>query len=557
LLTIETWLRGVGRKAPVTECPAWPPDLFALAGYLVHRSGAYLRVFEHSQPASFLKGIPAIAQKWRDALDAVKGQPITADHLRRARLPEIREGWAMLMRQRELPITAINENKHLQLAQQLIRLTLLADEASCGIGVSWDDKAFLSMAGKALSDSKGRTYGWDVPYQALGVLGKQHTPAKGATFRSLTHHLALYNFGEIEARWTLAPAAPAEGCPPRHGLNLLLLPWPEQVQARDFQEVSHGITRPDDTEAPGYFRYDPAERETPEDFGKRLERALDVASQHADPIDAIVFPEQALTEPEYDVAEQIAFAANAILIAGVRQARPAEVAWDDNVSVLQVAGAVRAAAPNLDNTRLKELRLYQAKHHRWYLDRSQIVSYQLAGALSASRGAWEHIELRHPRVLHFATVDATTWSVLICEDLARQDPAADLIRAVGPNLLIALLMDGPQLSRRWPARYAAVLAEDPGTSVLTLTSLGMAKRSRPMLSSGQRAPASRVIALWRDAFEGEIQIALDPGHNAGVLSLEYRMETEYCADGRTDHGQTRYPVYAGYYSFNTGDAAQH
>jgi hypothetical protein len=31
-----------------------------------------------------------------------------------------------------------------------------------------------------------------------------------------------------------------------------------------------------------------------------------------------------------------------------------------------------------------------------------------------------------------------TWSVLICEDLARQDPAADLIRAVGPNLLIAL-----------------------------------------------------------------------------------------------------------------------
>jgi hypothetical protein len=210
----------------------------------------------------------------------------------------------------------------------------------------------------------------------------------------------------------------------------------------------------------------------------------------------------------------------------------------------------------LDQTRLKELRLYQAKHHRWYLDRAQIVNYQLAGALPASRGAWEHIELKPPRVLHFATVDATTWSVLICEDLARQDPAADLIRAVGPNLLIALLMDGPQLSNRWPARYAAVLAEDPGTSVLSLTSMGMAERSRPILGSGVRAPGSRVIALWRDAFEGEIQIALDPGHNAGVLNLEYRMETEYCVDGRTDHGQTRYPVYAGYHSFKTEGLAQ-
>lgn len=74
--------------------------------------------------------------------------------------------------------------------------------------------------------------------------------------------------------------------------------------------------------------------------------------------------------------------------------------------------------------------------------------------------------------------------MLVCEDLARQDPAADLIRAVGPNLLIALLMDGPQLSGRWPARYASVLAEDPGTSVLTLTSLGMAERSRPIIQSG-------------------------------------------------------------------------
>jgi hypothetical protein len=87
------------------------------------------------------------------------------------------------------------------------------------------------------------------------------------------------------------------------------------------------------------------------------------------------------------------------------------------------------------------------------------------------------------------------WSVLICADLARQDPAADLIRAVGPNLLIALLMDGPQLSHRWPARYAAVPAEDPGTSVQTLTSLGMAERFVDTVASTTGMPATYGVSL--------------------------------------------------------------
>ena len=48
-----------------------------------------------------------------------------------------------------------------------------------------------------------------------------------------------------------------------------------------------------------------------------------------------------------------------------------------------------------------------------------------------------------------------------------------MLRAVGPNLIIALLADGPQIASRWPGRYAAAFADDPGSSVLTLTSAGM------------------------------------------------------------------------------------
>jgi hypothetical protein len=90
----------------------------------------------------------------------------------------------------------------------LIRLTLIADEASRGIGVTWNNTAkrgkvknsqFLSIAGKVLADKNNESYCWDVPTEALCVVGKQHTPMKGATFRSLSHHLALYHPSEVSA----------------------------------------------------------------------------------------------------------------------------------------------------------------------------------------------------------------------------------------------------------------------------------------------------------------------------------------------------------------------
>jgi hypothetical protein len=564
VLTIETWLKSIGLDEPIEECPAWPPDLFALTGTLIRRSGVYLRVFERRDRTAYADLIATAGREWRRQLDAiaVDAKDVSPADLKSARTQEIKDGWARLLQAKDDSISTIGGVP--ELADELIRLTLIADEASRGIGVTWNNETdegkvknskFLSMAGKALADNENESYCWDVPTQTLCVVGKQHTPMKGATFRSLSHHLALYHPSEIKAIWILPPEKWLERPRPSSGLNLLLLPWPERVETADFQEVSSGENRADGSEPPGYFRYDPKDKGDVGRFEERLREVLKRAHEHAGSIDAIVFPELALTKAQYDVAERVAFEARSILVCGLRQARPVEGDWDANVSLLQAAGAVREVVPDsmADEQLLADLRLAQAKHHRWYLDRDQIVNYQLGGALLPSRGAWEHIELNHPRVLNFVTVNATTWSVLICEDLARQDPAADLIRTVGPNLLIALLMDGPQLSKRWPARYAAVLAEDPGTSVLTLTSLGMAERSRPILGSGERAPVSRVIALWRDAVEGEIQISLDADHNACVLNLEYQMRTEYCADGRSDHGQTRYPVYAGYRSFRVPD----
>ena len=159
---------------------------------------------------------------------------------------------------------------------------------------------------------------------------------------------------------------------------------------------------------------------------------------------------------------------------------------------------------------------------------------------------WEHINIEDRQLLFLALENWLVMSVLICEDLARPDPVGDVVRAVGPNLVVALLMDGPQLKERWGARYATALADDPGCSVLTVTSAGMAGLSRP----AQQSSRSRVIALWKDATSGSpIEIELPIGHDAVVLSLTVRYITEWTADGRSDDENAGYPLLSGIYRF--------
>lgn len=119
---------------------------------------------------------------------------------------------------------------------------------------------------------------------------------------------------------------------------------------------------------------------------------------------------------------------------------------------------------------------------------------------------------------------------MICEDLARSDPCHEIIRSVGPNLVFALLMDGPQLPGRWGARYASSLADDPGCSVMTFTSWGLIKRTN---QSG-KYPPSRSIALWKDETGNVEQIMMPPGDGpAGVLvSLAGKIAKDWTMDGR-------------------------
>ena len=541
MLTIQKWLEGVGRnRQQVLDCPSWPPDLFAICASLLKRSGTYLRIFERGPRRPRWTAACDAGRTWRKSIDSHKG--VSAANLQGVVPREVRRDWTILIKSQDTGVSEIVNN--LKLIDVLIRLALTADAASDRIGIGTDQTPFFIAAQAFLDYNKSTSFTWSVPSDSVCVLGKQHTPQRGATLRSMSHNLALYLPNDIEARWIGPYPNPIAGDDGKT-LNLLLLPWPECLASGDFRPASASAET--DVEA-RWFEYEPVSPLPLKKFKRRLTKAIGVASRNARRVDAIVFPELALSTDEYTEASRIAVEHGIMLIAGVRVAGKGGTQGVNTCMVQAVGGAL---AKHADRRRaVPALGWSQSKHHRWCLDPDQMRTYQLSGQIAAVDDVWESTRLG-PRILHFITLGWwMTWSVLICEDLARQDPAADLIRTVGPNLLIALLMDGPQLSGRWPSRYASVLAEDPGTSVLTLTSLGMALRSRPVKKgTGRRTEAIRSIALWRDVESGEHEIVLDPEDNACLLSLVCRTKKEFSAADPISPREAHFPVFAGYSSF--------
>jgi len=177
--------------------------------------------------------------------------------------------------------------------------------------------------------------------------------------------------------------------------------------------------------------------------------------------------------------------------------------------------------------------LVREKHHRWKLDVSQIAAYSLTN-LNRDLSWWEELSILSRSLDLLVYRGNTTLTTLICEDLARVDPCQAVVRGVGPNLLIALLMDGPQIGARWPGPYATVLAEDPGTSVLSFTSFGLIARQNDI---GEFEQASS-IALWKDEKSGVRKLELQREADAIVLELAAVPKEERTLDGRRDGGSS-------------------
>jgi hypothetical protein len=183
----------------------------------------------------------------------------------------------------------------------------------------------------------------------------------------------------------------------------------------------------------------------------------------------------------------------------------------------------------------------QSKHHRWRLDMAQVQRYALnfpdSAILPKSDQAtqwWEDIDVSERKLPFYAIRQDMSLAVLICEDLARSDPAMSVIRAVGPNLVVALLMDGPQLAVRWPGRYATVLADDPGSSVLAITCAAMVDRSNWLESRPVRS-----IGLWKDAGGRMQELNLPHDCQGMLLTMRAVATTQHTLDSRSDRDMTK------------------
>jgi hypothetical protein len=262
----------------------------------------------------------------------------------------------------------------------------------------------------------------------------------------------------------------------------------------------------------GFFEFAPAERLDLD----LLDRMLLAAEDEADHVHVVMLPEAAAEEDEVDGLEAVLdrHKVNA-LITGVRGR--VDHRRQMNHSWVHIGAAVGGQWAHIR----------QYKHHRWSLDEGQIDQYNLGGALHPHSRWWEAMDVPRPSVQFVEVSEGLTVVSLVCEDLAQNDEVADVLRAVGPALVVTPLLDGPQLPSRWAARYASALADDPGSAVMTLTSFGMAQRSRPR---GQ--VASPVVAMWKDPARGIREIPLEPGAEGILFTAVEDVVSRFSADGR-------------------------
>jgi hypothetical protein len=500
----------------------WPPDLFHVCAYLLKKTGAYRNVIDNGFQidVEFELDESAKMKMLDEWLEEVQTCMIGTEKIK---LPEKISSLKKRLVELSDEVTfnqlrVLNDGNAKKLSKYLITALALADQACGGFGLPGKPgfrrikKALIYYVANSLLVTRGSLSSLS-KFSGV-VVPKMRTPQTGLTIRSLSLHLAFLET-EVEIMWRSVPWVNLD----QNTLNVLCVPWPEKIDNIDFENQS------DTFENVRYFSYN----KKPSNVSlESVIETLKATNQERCRVHLVVFPELSLEYNQYrsflgrlkEEYENEASCLNSIpmVVGGITFADK-----DYNAVVLAVYFSG------------KWYMMLQTKHHRWKLTRSQIIQYELTGTFSVEREWFEGISISQRRLSFFSPNSWLTLCPLICEDLAQLEPVSEVIRGVGPSLLIALLMDGPQLKERWPARYASIFADDPGTAVLTLTSLGMLKRSKTFSATEQNEVT---VGLWKDQLNGwaNIDVGKNKSNSTALLTLSASMKTEFSADGRNDDG---------------------
>ncbi|GGK50427.1 hypothetical protein GCM10011322_41850 [Salinarimonas ramus] len=470
--------------------------------------------------------------------------------------------WGKLLRDSNSPIHAQPSTGECAWWRTAIALLVISDEACIDLGFSsvgephWLEALLRQPAFKdeAWEDAEGDSNGsseeqaeadlkvssrhalraatmdtfcvYASPYVAR-VVPKARVPGVGCTMRTLSHNLALLEPRDAAAiNWLRQPGAAREDDKP---LNILIVPFPHRVEATCFESHLRG----DGNEAPPWGFFEIKQRwlsssrgDEPTDEDRRavvdfIMALVETAARDVGAIGALVLPEGALDWPTYVLLVDT-ISKSTHPVAGLEFLISGSSGFKDRPNNYVLTTSFLA-----DKDGAFAVTTAQAKHHRWRLEENQIRGYALASALDPAGAWWENIEIDARRVGLNVFRAGSTFAAMICEDLARSEPCHAALRAVGPNLVFVLLMDGPQLPQRWAAQYSTVLADDPGSSVLTLTSKGLVRRANEV-----RRASTHAVALWKDDKNGLIQLECPPDVQGLTLTLSGRETGEATLDGR-------------------------
>jgi len=504
----STWLAASGSTI-TDDLLDWPPDVFALTDAVIERSESYRfavspppgQKWPPDEPRAWSEVIATTAQEWCACVQDENG----------LRPDRVVQEWAVLRAGSATPIEDVASGQAWRVCEALLTLHAIADDACAGMGVTVGRRAgHAGVAYRARGRellARTRSMARIAP-DFLRVLPKVRTPGAGISFRSLSRY-ACVRGPTVDVKWDRISVRPARRGPQQ--ANILLLPWPLRIEPADFCPVPGSLRRAE-MEPFGFFQFSPSEA-----FDVSLvDRILNAAKEEVDRVDVVVLPESSLPRDEIQPLEAVLARQGVVLVmAGIREPMDASGDLPSNWVHLSVSLEGRW------------WHCRQNKHHRWYLDGRQIEQYHLESALDPAVRWWEAMQVPRRSAQFMELGDGITVASVVCEDLARIDEVADLLRVVGPTLVVTILLDGPQLASRWTARYASVLADDPGSAVLTLSSYGMVQRS---WREGQ--PPSSVVALWKDPVVGLREIELEPGAQGILVTADFDRSIRRSADGR-------------------------
>lgn len=543
----------------------WPPDLFLMTSMILKKTGAYIGAILPFE--TWPKG-----KNWQKSLDAEKDNWYrwVLNYLNEAdsgeKIPDfIDEHIETLLEHSDVSLDEIrnlfsakhrnggfeNEDERAwKVCKSLLELHAFADEICRNFGTpspaNWADEIEQSAADSGSGDKLFRDYKRalqciaNILLTSTGtlsrispdiakVLPKLRTPNVGLTLRNLSHHVTMHQT-EVDVVWRTTPWVNID----EDTINILIVPWPTKFEARWVRPSLYTSDR-ESQEQTRFFEYTGPEEEF---RSQSLLAMIDNAEEFVNRVHIVIFPELALTkENQKQLLNALANKKDRnhlpMVLTGIRSQESSES--KDHLSNNSVVLSTFFAG------RWYELR--QNKHHRWKIDDWQIDQYRLSGVLPGNRNWWEAIPITPRKLSVLAPNKWLALCPLICEDLARQEPVSELIRGIGPTLVTAILLDGPQLEHRWSGRYASVLADDPGSSVLTVSSLGLARRS----IGRQGEKNTPVVALWKDNVKGAhpIKIESEQDLSGVILTVTAQWKEESTADGRTDNNSAAVLVHQG------------